>query len=101
MGSSIKYEEIYLRAYDTVSEAGSSIGPYLDFYNGRRPHSRPGRQTPDQAYFSQPLLAAAQPRQTIHLSKRRACSDQPSQLLGSCRRSLPLVFSTLPFCQLA
>jgi putative transposase len=56
---SIKYEEVYLRAYDTVSEARASIGRYLNFYNGRRPHSRLGRQTPDQAYFNQPLLAAA------------------------------------------
>ena len=36
---SVKYEEVYLRAYDSVSEARTSIGRYLDFYNGRRPHS--------------------------------------------------------------
>jgi putative transposase len=36
---SIKYEEVYLRAYDTVAEARASIGRYLIFYNGRRPHS--------------------------------------------------------------
>ncbi len=46
------YEEVYLRAYDTVSEARSSIGRYLTFYNGRRPHSSLDRQTPDQAYFT-------------------------------------------------
>lgn len=56
---SVKYEEVYLRAYDTVSHARASIGRYLDFYNSRRPHSRLGRRTPDQAYFNQPLLAAA------------------------------------------
>ncbi len=56
---SIKYEEVYLRAYETVSQARASIGRYLHFYNGRRPHSRLGRKTPDQAYFNQPLLAAA------------------------------------------
>jgi len=56
---SIKYEEVYLRAYETVSQARASIGRYLDFYNGRRPHSRLGRKTPDHAYFNQPLLAAA------------------------------------------
>jgi putative transposase len=49
---SIKYEEVYLRAYDTVSEARASIGRYFAFYNGRRPHSSLGRQTPDQAYFT-------------------------------------------------
>lgn len=49
---SIKYEEIYLRAYDTVSDARASIGRYLTFYNSRRPHSSLDRQTPDQAYFT-------------------------------------------------
>jgi len=49
---SIKYEEIYLKAYDTVSDARASIGRYLTFYNGRRPHSSLDRQTPDQAYFN-------------------------------------------------
>jgi putative transposase len=38
---SIKYEEIYLKAYDTVSEARASIGQYLTFYNGRRPPHHP------------------------------------------------------------
>ena len=57
---SIKYEEVYLKAYDTVSEARVSIGRYLDFYNGRRPHSRLDRLTPDQAYFGRlPQTAAA------------------------------------------
>jgi putative transposase len=57
---SIKYEEVYLRAYDTVSEARASIGRYLNFYNGRRPHSSLDRQTPDQAYFNRrPQTAAA------------------------------------------
>ena len=35
---SVKYEEVYLRAYDSVSEARASIGHYLNFYNRRRPH---------------------------------------------------------------
>ena len=35
---SVKYEEVYLRAYDSVSDARSSLGRYLDFYNSRRPH---------------------------------------------------------------
>ena len=58
---SIKYEEVYLRAYDTVSDARASIGKYLNFYNGRRPHSSLGRQTPDTAYFNalMPIPAAA------------------------------------------
>ena len=56
----LKYEEVYLRAYDSVAEARSSIGQYLTFYNGRRPHSGLDRRTPDQAYFNPlPQLAAA------------------------------------------
>ena len=49
---SVKYEEVYLRAYDSVSEARNSIGRYLDFYNRRRPHSSLDGGTPDQAYFN-------------------------------------------------
>jgi putative transposase len=57
---SVKYEEVYLRAYDTVTEARASIGRYLGFYNARRPHSSLDRQTPDQAYFTRlPHTAAA------------------------------------------
>ena len=50
----VKYEEVYLRAYGSVSEARTSIGRYLGFYNGTRPHSSLGGQTPDQAYLNQP-----------------------------------------------
>jgi putative transposase len=57
---SVKYEEVYLRAYDSVSEARASIGRYLDFYNRRRPHSSLDGTTPDQAYFTPlPLRMAA------------------------------------------
>ncbi|MCP2136111.1 transposase InsO family protein [Rhizobium sp. SLBN-94] len=41
---SIKYEEVYLHAYKTVSEARVGIGRYLTFYNSRRPHSSLDRQ---------------------------------------------------------
>ena len=49
---SVKYEEVYLRAYESVSKARASIGQYLDFYNRRRPHSSLDGTTPDQAYFT-------------------------------------------------
>jgi putative transposase len=53
---SVKYEEAYLRAYDTVSDARQSIGRYLDLYNRRRPHSSLDGMTPDQAYFGRENL---------------------------------------------
>jgi len=57
---SVKYEEVYLKAYDNVSEARTSIGGYLDFYNRRRPHSSLDGVTPDQTYFNPlPFRAAA------------------------------------------
>nr|WP_323772525.1 IS3 family transposase [Antarctobacter sp.] len=58
---SIKYEEVYLRAYASVSEARASIRNYLGFYNSRRPHSSLDGKTSDQAYFnpSAPQAAAA------------------------------------------
>ena len=56
---SVKYEEVYLRAYDSVGEARASIGRYLDFYNRKRPHSSLDARTPDQAYFDGlPMVAA-------------------------------------------
>jgi putative transposase len=55
----IKYEEVYLRAYDTVSQAKASLGRYLDFYNTRRPHSRLDRMTPDRVYFNEQQLPKA------------------------------------------
>jgi putative transposase len=56
---SVKYEEVYLRAYDSVAEARASIGRYLDFYNSKRPHSSLGARTPDQAYFDRNPQAKA------------------------------------------
>jgi putative transposase len=49
---SIKYEEVYLHAYESVSAARSGIGRYVEFFNQQRPHSSLNRQTPDQVYFN-------------------------------------------------
>lgn len=55
----VKYEEVYLRAYASVAEARASLGRHLGFYNGTRPHSALGGQTPDQAYRKQPTSIPA------------------------------------------
>ena len=47
---SIKYEEVYLHAYDTVSAAHQGLERYLLFYNQTRPHQALDGQTPDQVY---------------------------------------------------
>jgi putative transposase len=49
---SVKYEEVYLRAYDSVGDARASLGRYLIFYNALRPHSSLDARTPDDAYFN-------------------------------------------------
>ena len=59
---SVKYEEVYLHAYDSVGIARERLGRYLDWYNRRRPHSSLDDQTPDQAYLdhtSQPPIRSA------------------------------------------
>ena len=49
---SVKYEHVYLHAYESTSEAKSKITGYFDFYNRRRPHSKLDRLTPDQFYYN-------------------------------------------------
>ena len=49
---SIKYEEVYLHAYDSVSQAKMGIARYIDFYNTARPHSSLDKKTPDEFYFA-------------------------------------------------
>jgi len=56
---SVKYEEIYLKAYNSVAEARASIARYLDFFNRRRPHSSLDGRTPNEAYFDPSPRAAA------------------------------------------
>jgi putative transposase len=78
----VKYEEVYLRAYASVSEARASIGRYLAFYNATRPHSSLGGRTPDQAYPTtpQPIPGAAQQRRISIQQAPGSRSDEPSHL---------------------
>ena len=56
---SLKYEEVYLKAYETVAEARLSIGNYFRFYNRERRHQSLDRQTPDQVYEGSVVWPAA------------------------------------------
>lgn len=58
---SVKYEEVYLKAYDSVNAARQGLASYFDFYNGRRPHQSHDGRTPDMIYFAtlQPQAEAA------------------------------------------
>ena len=61
---SVKYEEVYLRAYDSVPDARAGLGRYFEFYNGRRPHSSLGGMTPEECY------------PTCRTARARGSSDQ-------------------------
>jgi putative transposase len=56
---SVKYEHVYLHAYDSVADARQQLESYFEFYNTRRPHSSLGGQTPDTAYFDNSELKQA------------------------------------------
>jgi putative transposase len=49
---SVKYEEVYLHAYDSVAQARAGLARYFDFYNSDRPHSSLDKKTPDEFYFA-------------------------------------------------
>lgn len=48
----IKHEEVYPHAYESVSYARTRIGHFIEFYNSRQPHSSLGKKTPDEFYFA-------------------------------------------------
>jgi putative transposase len=57
---SVKYEEVYLHAYDSVTEAHQGLARYFTFYNKARPHTALDGRTPDMVYFGvQPQQRAA------------------------------------------
>ena len=49
---SVKYEDIYLHAYETVGEVKAALARYFSFYNARRPHQNLDYRTPDEVYFA-------------------------------------------------
>ena len=57
---SVKYEEVYLKAYENGTQARHGLGDYFEFYNSRRRHQALNRRTPDEVYHqTQPLPQAA------------------------------------------
>ena len=56
---SVKYEEVYLKAYDSIGDAGASLGRYFVFYNAKRRHQSLDRQTPDSVYYQSAIRMAA------------------------------------------
>jgi putative transposase len=56
---SVKYEEVYLRAYDSIGDARASLGRYFAFYNTKRRHQSLDRQTPDRVYYQDAARMAA------------------------------------------
>lgn len=49
---SVKYEEVYLKAYGSMAEARQGLGTYFEFYNGRRRHQTLSRRTPNEVYWA-------------------------------------------------
>ena len=56
---SVKYEEVYLRAYDSIAAARESLGRYFAFYNSERRHQSLDRRTPDSVYYEPAVRLAA------------------------------------------
>jgi len=82
---SVKYEEVHLHGYETVSAARQFLVRYFNFYNRRRPHSALDEKTPDMAYFNQPPLAvAAQNPVEISFKKPKFCPTRWGHSYSTC-----------------
>ena len=68
----VKYEEVYLKAYANGIEARLGLRQYFRFYNERRPHQALGYRTPAEVFYGQPVEEDL---------KRRRCLDQPALVL--------------------
>ncbi|MBI42410.1 MAG: hypothetical protein CMI11_02735 [Oceanospirillales bacterium] len=55
----MKYEEVYLKAYDSMATAKASLGRYFVFYNAERRHQSLDRRTPDSVYYESAAKMAA------------------------------------------
>ena len=95
---SIKYEEVYLKAYQNGTEARKEIGAYLDFYNRERPHQALGYGTPGEMFQQEQPRRCLEDQEVVPSAKTRVfrslrCRDRPC--LGTHSLSLR---STPPPC---
>ena len=65
----VKYEEVYLKAYANATEARNGLRGYFRFYNDRRPHQALGYRTPAEVFYGEPVVEEL---------KDRRCPDQPA-----------------------
>jgi putative transposase len=70
---SLKHEEVYLKAYETVKEAIFSIGEYIYYYNNQRSHSSLGRRTPSEFYLSELLSCVKVSTENQVMTKQELC----------------------------
>ncbi len=85
---SVKYEEVYLKAYQNGTEARKGIDAYLAFYNRERPHQALGYQTPGQV-FEEGRPNRCLPNRALDLSSSEVVSDIPA---GDSLNLAPLLY---------
>ena len=73
---SVKYEEVYLKAYESVGEARTGLGTYLDFYNDERPHQSLEYQTPRQVFEAEQLPVENADTEIEEYAERRGAGPQ-------------------------
>ena len=91
----IKYEEVYLRAYASVSEARASLGRYLAFYNSRRPHSN-RRENPRSGLLHPAVAGSGRSiiRAGIHLRNARNLFKQTEPPLSLSAKPNAIICAT-------
>ena len=85
----VKYEEVYLKAYQDGRDARAGIGDYFRFYNTQRPHQALGYKTPAEEYFSERVVIIEEAmiesgEQDIHLLPQSGCQDTTLIQSNSC-----------------
>lgn len=73
---SVKYEEVYLKAYESVGEAKSGLSAYFDFYNNERPHQSLEYQTPHQVLEAAKIMTDSTDKELGEHKERRVVDPQ-------------------------